>query len=452
MTTYYFSMSGNNANDGLSSSSPKKDLSTSNGAQSTAFKAILATGGHTLLFKCGDDWSSNVDAWRFGANNGDYNTISSYGTGNKPILPRVALYIEAPAHKYIFDNVEIRYINTGNANCALITSRNIQFKNCIFNQYNSQSGTTSGYDGATCANTKNILFDNCIIYRGAQAGITLNNTHDSEIKNCTFIDCRVNSILVYRGASYNKIHHNTVTHLETTSGASIEINWNNSKSNRIYNNIISGNTAGMIVNGTNNYIYNNIFNNARLNLIFSGGNMSHGYDCYKNKIFNNTFYHNQSGVNIFLNDDLITSAYDNIICNNLFYKNNGYQNQIHYNVIDTDPLNCVTFKNNIYWTNKEDFKWYDGRIPDDFSGFDNWQLLGYDEDSKFENMYFKDFNDFYVYSRSYAIKHGISFDNITHEDYYGNDRIGKWDIGAVQHEYKKGLHFNNIKLNKVKCY
>ena len=37
-------------------------------------------------------------------------------------------------------------------------------------------------------------------------------------------------------------------------------------------------------------------------------------------------------------------------------------------------------------------------------------------------MYFKDFNDFYVYSRSYAIKHGISFDNITHEDYYGNDR------------------------------
>jgi hypothetical protein len=77
-TTYYFSTSGSNSNDGLSPSAPKETISHA---------LTLMNAGNTILFKRGDAWynaSLNLTDKKGTATNPI--TIGAYGTGAKPVI------------------------------------------------------------------------------------------------------------------------------------------------------------------------------------------------------------------------------------------------------------------------------------------------------------------------------------------------------------------------------
>lgn len=79
-TTYYFSTSGNDANNGLSSTTPKKSIAAAN---------ALMSGGNTILFKRGDIWYIPGDG--IDLTNRSNCTLNAYGTGNKPVIAGLLL-------------------------------------------------------------------------------------------------------------------------------------------------------------------------------------------------------------------------------------------------------------------------------------------------------------------------------------------------------------------------
>lgn len=77
-TVYYFSTTGADGNSGLSSGSPKQNISELN-------TVLAASGGNiTILLKCGDVW--DVTSGINGDATDDNITIASYGTGARPLL------------------------------------------------------------------------------------------------------------------------------------------------------------------------------------------------------------------------------------------------------------------------------------------------------------------------------------------------------------------------------
>jgi hypothetical protein len=78
-TTYFFSTTGSDSNDGLSESTPKQTAS--------AFNSLVLGAGDTVKFKKGDVWSSTtaflVSASEDGTSGARIN-LQSYGTGNQP--------------------------------------------------------------------------------------------------------------------------------------------------------------------------------------------------------------------------------------------------------------------------------------------------------------------------------------------------------------------------------
>jgi hypothetical protein len=78
--TYYFSISGDDRNSGLSQDAPKRSL---------AAAASLMDPGNTILFKRGDKWYSPVSEWSFFNKAGTASNpilIDAFGSGPKPII------------------------------------------------------------------------------------------------------------------------------------------------------------------------------------------------------------------------------------------------------------------------------------------------------------------------------------------------------------------------------
>ena len=83
--TYYFSVSGNDANAGTSPDVPK---------QSLAAASALAIAGNTILFKRGDAWYFSTGSFDLRNKTGtaaDPIVIDAYGTGSKPIIASLVL-------------------------------------------------------------------------------------------------------------------------------------------------------------------------------------------------------------------------------------------------------------------------------------------------------------------------------------------------------------------------
>lgn len=86
-TTYYFSTSGDNLDDGLTELTAKSGLFNSSGG----LNGIALNPGDNVLFKCGDDFNPGTGSvfiynQRAGTSVNPI-TWTSYGTGTKPILP-----------------------------------------------------------------------------------------------------------------------------------------------------------------------------------------------------------------------------------------------------------------------------------------------------------------------------------------------------------------------------
>lgn len=79
-TTYYFSTSGSDANNGLSSGTPKQSISAA---------VTLMTSGNTILFKRGDVWYIPFDSVNLSGKSNV--TLNAYGTGDKPVIAGMAL-------------------------------------------------------------------------------------------------------------------------------------------------------------------------------------------------------------------------------------------------------------------------------------------------------------------------------------------------------------------------
>jgi hypothetical protein len=74
-TTYYFSTSGSDANNGLSTSKPKQSIAAAN---------LLMQGGNIILFKRGDTWY--IPRKGIVLDNRSNCTLDAYGTGNRPVI------------------------------------------------------------------------------------------------------------------------------------------------------------------------------------------------------------------------------------------------------------------------------------------------------------------------------------------------------------------------------
>ena len=70
--TYYVSLSGSDANDGMSVSTSWKSIAKLNSA--------MFVSGDAVLFRCGDEFQGQINLGQPGV------TLSSYGSGNKPII------------------------------------------------------------------------------------------------------------------------------------------------------------------------------------------------------------------------------------------------------------------------------------------------------------------------------------------------------------------------------
>ena len=77
--TYYFSTSGSDSSNGLSSSSPKRSIAAAN---------LLMQSGNIILFKRGDTWY--IPRKGIVLDNRSNCTIDAYGTGNRPIIAGMA--------------------------------------------------------------------------------------------------------------------------------------------------------------------------------------------------------------------------------------------------------------------------------------------------------------------------------------------------------------------------
>src|SRR5690349_13261718 len=80
--TYYFSTSGSDLNNGLSSTTPKKSIAAAN---------ELMGGGNIILFKRGDTWY--LPQGTIIMDNRSNFTLDAYGNGNgkRPIIAGMAL-------------------------------------------------------------------------------------------------------------------------------------------------------------------------------------------------------------------------------------------------------------------------------------------------------------------------------------------------------------------------
>ncbi|WP_127588437.1 discoidin domain-containing protein [Paenibacillus koleovorans] len=77
-TTYYFSTSGSDSNNGLSAASPKKNV---------GHALTLMSAGNTILFKRGDAWyNTTLDLQSKAGTLTSPITIGAYGTGAKPVI------------------------------------------------------------------------------------------------------------------------------------------------------------------------------------------------------------------------------------------------------------------------------------------------------------------------------------------------------------------------------
>jgi hypothetical protein len=230
--TYYFSVSGNDSNDGLSESTPKQSLTAASG---------LINAGNTIRFKRGDKWYCPTYVWNFSDKKGTSSNpilIDTYGSGPKPIIACMELMdsgwvdegsirwshsldgytdvrrcfvyglsrkkVSSPdsvdnIHKfavasnkiYIYSASRPAYVEVINndtslavlrlANCSYITFKNLDFRG----------------GGRWCAievkdRSSHITFDSCIVQRISMYGIQfLNNTknyswyHESPVvRNC----------------------------------------------------------------------------------------------------------------------------------------------------------------------------------------------------------------------------------------------------------------------------
>src|SRR3972149_197309 len=492
-TTYYFSASGSDANNGLTPSTAKQTLSV--------LQALLnaAQPGDQFLLKRGDTWITRAGTYGIGINNvsgtaGNYITIGTYGTGNKPILdlsgnatairfldgttnhyvkisnleitstaaannrPYVGIYdYSSDTYQILIDSCTINGIAQGIIinSSGYWTISNSTFKNTFGNFYGN-GGQFEGGEGVATNDAWNVLITNCIFEDNICTDskthfVYFSNSSDNcTVENSVFHDSKQAIALV--DGDNHKVIGNTIYNITSSSAITVSSRPQTGDShlsnvliekNEIYNSEI-----GIILNKTTTTFGDTGMtwtSDVRIinNLIYdiSGAGWSYGV----------LIESNQNSQNLVLDDILfanntVVNCYGGGVSfgsSNISYSNFSVKNNIFYNdtyssgtlifVKDVSDLSQITLNNNLYYS----VVGSDINVEGINLSLSQFKLAHITEEinSISENPLFANPSvfDFHINGNSPAIDKGAVLTNVT-DDFDGNQRPagGGFDIGAYE--------------------
>ena len=210
-TTYYFSTSGSDANNGLSSSKPKQSIAAAN---------ALMKNGNIILFKRGNTWY--IPRKGIVLDNRSNCTLDAYGTGNRPIIAGMDWIRDTWTYegKYIWSNATgygeaLRVFVNGVSKISLVDKANNKAALSDLNttdEYYFNKSTGRLYIRHTSATTPPV---NVLIVPGFPAPpiVSMLNTKNVTIRNIAFRGGgNVSVIRIYAPSSNILIDNCMITH------------------------------------------------------------------------------------------------------------------------------------------------------------------------------------------------------------------------------------------------
>jgi len=275
-TLWHFSNNGNDSYDGHSQETAKKTISELNSLMADSLEA-----GDQILFQCGGTWTGSTITMGTAGVSGNNITISSYGTGVKPIIENNSAHpivVNAANRGYwTIDGLDIRstyedasmgdraygiladYWPGGNLGAIpgwIIQNCNFEVGGIFFSGPNTLI-SNNVFDGTSGNGTAN----NAAIY------LRYVNAREAVIEYNTINDYYGRGIWIMRGADSVIIRYNTVTNIHYDGDAAHGINNDGydieNDSMMVYGNIV-GNCEYIGINAEDgfnfeyydNYIYN----------------------------------------------------------------------------------------------------------------------------------------------------------------------------------------------------
>lgn len=129
-TTYYFSQSGSDSNNGLSEFSPKKTI--------THLNTLTLLAGDNVLFKKGDTWTGETIVINDSGVSGSPITFGAYGTGTNPIITG---FTSVTAWTNLGSNIwESTSAVSSLSDCKMVTINGVNTPMGRYPNYNSTDG------------------------------------------------------------------------------------------------------------------------------------------------------------------------------------------------------------------------------------------------------------------------------------------------------------------------
>ena len=445
ITCYHVKTGGNDALDGLTDATAWETIAKVNGS---TFQP-----GDRILFNKGDTWIGRLNVPSSGS---AINPIifGNYGTGANPIIDAdegETRCISVSGKSYITINgidcenatdIGIGGDNTGshiivqNLTISDIGTGDVEASGIAglggYSNVNHCTITNIAHYGIALTGGNNIFTYNDVSYTNASydgwgAGIYITGTDDgSEISYNTIHDNGGVGLAgsthgVYQdvGATNTLIHHNIVTN--SSKGAGIKIDG----SMDVYCNYVTNSLWAAFEVGFNaaNAVTINIYNNITTENRQGVGQLSQGAGAFTLNIKNNTFYLDDNSTDsmdeIRLEDDINASL---VIENNIIYANADrhayYMPTQSHAVINN---NCIYGPTGLaIYYNAAQRSWA------------TWQSYGFDVNGVNADplLVGGDPYDYSLDTGSTAINAGMNTGITT--DYYGNPRVGNYDIGAIE--------------------
>lgn len=354
-TNYYIKNTGSDAESGLSDALAWQNISKLN---STSFAP-----GDNIYMKCGDTWSGTTFTVPSGGVGGSQITLTSYGTGAKPIIiapvNNAAIQVTSAGRGYwTIDGLDLRtsgvdgifnysigiYFNYWGADLGVVPGWEIQ--NCTLNSSMLLSGPAIEVRGNTITGQGSNCHGGAIIIRGV-------NGENALIENNTISNYIDRGIWVYNGAPAPIVRNNVVHNIVAGSdndGMGINIDGYGTPvyDAKVYGNHVSD-CAGVGISNENGYnaeYYNNLIERcgwAGLDIIFYDANRSNA---------SNIYYHHNIVIDCnrgFMSWDANTYT----LSNNVFYNGVG-ADKIGFRIESASTyVSNITYINNIVsgsWT------------------------------------------------------------------------------------------------------
>lgn len=395
-TIYYVDPLGDDNNNGMSTSTPWKSISKVN--------TVTFAPGDQILFKAGGVWTGNLAPLGSGSA-GSPIIIDKYGTGNKPVINgggltngSITLLLNNQSFWEI-NNLEItNTVNSGQQyavtgikvnNSGTTAASNITINNCYVHHVNSTGFGTPNYNKGSggiifTGLINNVLVLNCHVKDCDIEGIRTSSSvkADNVVFEGNLIENIYGDGIVFNGVKNSKITHNILRNTCKSDAANYAACWTYGSLGTIISyNEVSGIKGGGPYDGqafdadidTNgdifeyNYSHDNdrgfmLFMPSAQNIIVrynisvndvknansspSGSKLINYTSNYTtNKIYNNTFYTNDSFTRIFqYTNTASTFAFNSTFSNNIIYATGTITR-----FSDRPIMASAVFKNNCFY-------------------------------------------------------------------------------------------------------